>query len=46
MAEINVTNDNLIVTAKIALAHLLECPNFYNKEYGMKNFEKFLHSKM
>ena len=28
----NVTNDNLLTTAKIALAHLNEFPNYYNKE--------------
>ena len=38
----NVTNDNLITTAKIALAHLNEFPNYYNKEYGIKKFEEML----
>lgn len=42
----NVTNDNLIITAKIALAHLNEFPNYYNKEYGLIHFEKFLQSKL
>ena len=42
----NVTNDNLITTAKIALAHLNEFPNYYNKEYGLRQFEKFLQSKL
>ena len=42
----NVTNDNLIVTAKIALAHLNEFPNYYNKVYGIKQFEQFLQSKL
>lgn len=42
----NVTNDNLIMTAKIALAHLNEFPNYYNKEYGLRNFEKILQSKL
>lgn len=42
----NVTNDNLIMTAKIALAHLNEFPNYYNKEYGLRSFEKFLKSKL
>ena len=37
----NVTNDNLIVTAKIALAHLNEIPNYYNKVYGIKNLKSF-----
>ena len=38
----NVTNDDLIETAKIALAHLNEFPNYYNKEYSLKTFEEFL----
>ena len=42
----NVTDNDLIVTSKIALAHLNEFPNYYNKEYGLKNFEKFLQSKL
>lgn len=42
----NITNDNLITTAKIALAHLNEFPNYYNKEYGLKKFESFLQSKI
>ena len=42
----NVTNDNLIMTAKIALAHLNEFPNYYNPNYGLKTFEKFLKCKM
>ena len=41
----NVTNDNLITTAKIALAHLNEYPNYYNKDYGLKVFEEFLKTK-
>ena len=31
----NVTNDDLVMTAKIALAHLNEFPNYYNKDYGL-----------
>ena len=42
----NVTNDDLISTAKIALAHLNEFPNYYNKEYGLAMYEKFLQSKL
>ncbi|MDD2490437.1 MAG: hypothetical protein PHY26_04225 [Bacilli bacterium] len=38
----NVTNDNLILTMKIALAHLNEFPNYYNKEYGLPAFEEHL----
>ena len=42
----NVTNDDLISTSKIALAHLNEYPNYYNKEYGLKKYEMFLKSKL
>lgn len=42
----NVTNDDLIMTSKIALAHLNEFPNYYNKEYGLRQFEKMLESKL
>lgn len=42
----NVTDDNLIKTAKIALAHLNEYPNYYNKDYGLLVFEDFLKSKL
>lgn len=42
----NVTNDDLLKTAKIALAHLNEFPNYYNKDYGLLVFEKFLKSKL
>lgn len=45
-SKTNVTNDNLITTAKIALAHLNEFPNYYNKEYGLLVFEKYLKSKI
>ena len=38
----NVTNNNLLLTAKIALAHLNEFPNYYNKEYGLPVFEEKL----
>ena len=42
----NVTNDDLLITAKIALAHLKEYPNYYNQNYGIKNFEEFLKTKL
>ena len=42
----NVTNNDLLTTAKIALAHLNEFPNYYNKEYGLRTFEEFLQSKL
>lgn len=42
----NVTDDNIITTAKIALAHLNEFPNYYNKKYGLLKFEEFLKQKM
>ena len=38
----NVTNDNLLLTAKIALAHLNEFSDYYNKQYGLPAFEKYL----
>jgi hypothetical protein len=38
----NVTNDDLEMTAKIALAHLNEYPNYYNKEYGLPKLEEKL----
>lgn len=41
----NVTDNDLITTAKIALAHLNEFPNYYNKEYGLKIFEEYLKTK-
>ena len=44
--DTNVTDDDLIKTAKIALAHLNEYPNYYNKEYGIKNFEEILKNKL
>ena len=42
----NVTNNDLITTAKIALAHLNEFSNYYNKNYGLRTFEKYLESKL
>lgn len=44
--DTNVTDDDLIKTAKIALAHLNEFPNYYNPIYGLKKFEEFLQSKL
>ena len=45
-SQSNVTNNDLETTAKIALAHLNEYPNYYNKEYGLLMFEKFLETKL
>lgn len=42
----NVTNNDLVKTAKIALAHLNEYPNYYNKDYGLLVFEDFLKNKL
>ena len=42
----NVTEDDIIKTTKIALAHLNELPNYYNKDYGLKKFEEFLKSQL
>lgn len=41
----NVTNDNLILTMKIALAHLNEFPDYYNKEYGLPAMERYLEKR-
>lgn len=43
--QTNVTNNNLIATAKIALAHLNEHYNYYNPIYGLRRFEKYLELK-
>lgn len=42
----NVTNNDLLLTAKIALAHLNEFPNYYNKDYGLTVFEEYLKSRL
>ena len=42
----NVTNDDLLKTAKITLAHLNEYPNYYNKDYGLLVYEEFLKNKL
>ena len=42
----NVTDDDLIKTAKIALAHLNEYPNYYNREYGIRKFEEDLKKRL
>ena len=45
-SKTNVTDDDIVMTAKIALAHLNEFPNYYNKDYGLKIFEEFLKTKL
>ena len=42
----NVTDDDIVMTTKVALAHLNEFPNYYNKNYGLRNFEEFLKTKL
>lgn len=42
----NVTDNDLEKTSKIALAHLNEFPNYYNKEYGLPTFEKYLQYRL
>ena len=42
----NVTNDDLISTGKIALAHLMEYPNYYNNEYGLPALERELERRL
>ena len=44
--ETNVTNNNLLTTAKIALAHLNEFPDYYNKDYGLPAFEESLKNRL
>lgn len=41
----NVTNNDLITTAKIALAHLNEYSNYYNEEYGLPALERELKKR-
>lgn len=41
-SETNVTNDDLLVTGKIALAHLKELPCYYNELYGLEAWEHAL----
>ena len=45
-SKTNVTDDDLLKTAKIALAHLNEYPNYYNKEYGLLKFEEYLKNML
>lgn len=40
--DTNVTNDDPIITAKIALAHLNEYPDYYNEKYGLPAMERYL----
>lgn len=42
----NVTNDDLIMTAKIALAHLNEYPDYYNEDYGLPALERELKKRV
>lgn len=42
----NVTNNDLLMTAKIALAHLMEYPNYYNEEYGLPAMERELEKRL
>lgn len=44
--ETNVTNDDLLMTGKIALAHLREYPNYYNEEYGLPAMERELKRRL
>lgn len=42
----NVTNNDLLMTGKIALAHLMEYPNYYNEEYGLPAMENELERRL
>lgn len=44
--ETNVTNDDIIMTMKIALAHLNEFSNYYNKDYGLPAMERDLKKRL
>lgn len=41
----NITNDDLELTMKIALAHLNEFPDYYNEDYGLPAFENSLKKR-
>lgn len=41
----NVTNNDLLMSGKIALAHLMEFPNYYNEEYGLPAMERELKKR-
>ncbi|MCL4378460.1 MAG: hypothetical protein M1409_08815 [Actinobacteria bacterium] len=42
----NVTNDDPLITGKIALAHLNEFPDYYDRLYKMEEeAEKYWHTK-
>lgn len=38
-SDTNVSNDNPLVTGKIALAHLSEVPLYYDKDIGLEAWE-------
>jgi len=38
----NVTNDDPLITGKIALAHLNEVPSYYNEKIGLEVWEELL----
>lgn len=42
----NVTDDDIILTTKIALAHLNEFSNYYNPNYGLRKFEEYLKTRL
>jgi hypothetical protein len=40
----NVSNDDPLITGKIALAHLNEIPGYYNEEIGLEAWEHALEA--
>lgn len=38
--QTNVTNDDPLMTGKIALAHLKELPSYYHEDIGLEAWEK------
>lgn len=43
-AETNVTNDDALMTGKIALAHLNEVPTYYNEDIGLEAWEHVIEA--
>lgn len=42
----NISNDNPVITGKIALANLNIYPNYYNETYGFPHFKQTLVEKL
>lgn len=42
--DTNVTNDDPLITGKIALAHLNEVPTYYNEDIGLEAWENAIEA--